>query len=267
MKIGITGCGGRMGQMLIREVSANKETVLSGGTEKSNSRFLGDDLGQLSGIGKLDLQVGDDPTKLFMKSDAVIDFTSPIASVEHANLAVKNSTNLILGTTGLDEEQIETIKGYAKKTVIVHASNFSVGVNLLLGLAKQASSVLRDDFDIEIVEMHHREKVDAPSGTAIAIGEAVASGRKVQLADRATKVRDGIIGRRKEGSIGFATLRGGAVVGEHNVLFASDGERIELAHKASDRSIFAVGAIRAALWAANKRAGYYSMRDVLGFTS
>ena len=265
MKIGITGCGGRMGQMLIQEVVSNSYTFLSGGTEKSNSPFISEDLGELSGIQKLNLYVGENPDNLFDCSDVVIDFTAPAASLIHLGLAVKYKTALILGTTGFNDAQINVIKESSKETVIVHASNFSVGVNLLLGLANQASSILDEEYDIEIFEMHHREKVDAPSGTALAIGEAVANGRNIDLTNNCTKARDGITGRRTKGSIGFATLRGGAVVGEHNVLFVSDGEHIELGHKANDRRIFATGAVRAALWAKGQKNGYYSMRDVLGF--
>jgi 4-hydroxy-tetrahydrodipicolinate reductase len=194
----------------------------------------------------------------------VIDFTAPAATLAHADLAAKFGTALIVGTTGLPASAKAKLKTSAKKTVIVQAPNMSTGVNVLLALTEKLAGVLADDYDIEIVEMHHRHKVDAPSGTALGLGEAAAKGRGVALEKVARRSRDGQVGARPKGEIGFATLRGGDVVGDHTVIFAADGERIEITHKASSREVFARGAVRAAMWAKKKKAGLYSMRDVLG---
>ncbi len=263
MKVGVTGCAGRMGQMLVQELQSNSSATLIGGTERPNSPHLGKDLGLVCGLDDLKLIVTDKPDHLFRLADVVIDFTTPEATLFNAKLAEEHKTALVIGTTGFTHSDLETIKNYASDVAIVHASNFSIGVNLLLGLAQKSSSVLGYDYDVEICEMHHKHKVDSPSGTALSIGEAVARGAGTELSEAAIKVRDGIIGPRRPGSIGFATLRGGSVVGEHTVIYAGEGERIELVHKATDRKIFAQGAVRAALWATNKESGYYSMSDVL----
>jgi 4-hydroxy-tetrahydrodipicolinate reductase len=194
----------------------------------------------------------------------VIDFTSPQATVRHARLAASHGVALVVGTTGLGPADFEVLKSAAQSVAVVQAANMSVGVNLLLGLTRQVASILADAYDIEIVEMHHRHKVDAPSGTALALGRAAADGRGVDLDAVSQRVRDGIIGARRQGDIGFAALRGGDVVGEHTVIFAGDGERIELSHKATSRAVFALGAIRAALWTVGQPPGLYSMRQVLG---
>ena len=265
MKIGIVGVAGRMGRMLAAEILKTDGADLCGGTEAPGSEFVGADLGVLAGTSEMGFVVSDGADALIKSADAIIDFTAPAVTLAHARIAAGYGTALVIGTTGFSADQIAELRKFGAENVIVHAANFSVGVNLLLGLTEQAASVLGDDYDIEIVEMHHRHKVDAPSGTALALGEAAASGRKVNLDDVATRVRDGITGPRPSGNIGFATLRGGSVVGDHTVMFAADGERFELTHKAVDRSVFAVGAVRAALWAGSQAPGYYSMRDVLGF--
>jgi 4-hydroxy-tetrahydrodipicolinate reductase len=210
------------------------------------------------------LPIGDDPGALFACSDVVIDFTSPQATVRHARLAASHGVALVVGTTGLGPADFEVLKSAAQSVAVVQAANMSVGVNLLLGLTRQVASILADAYDIEIVEMHHRHKVDAPSGTALALGWAAADGRGVDLDAVSQRVRDGIIGARRQGDIGFATLRGGDAVGEHTVIFAGDGERIELSHEGTSRAVFAHGAIRAALWTAGQPPGLYSMRQVLG---
>ncbi len=266
MKIGIVGVAGRMGRMLAAEVLAIEGADLCGGTEAPGSEFIGADLGTLAGTSKTGQTVTADSSALIKSADAIIDFTVPVVTMAHAEIAAAHKTAMVIGTTGFDADQIVGLRTRGADTVIVHAANFSVGVNLLLGLTEQAASVLGDDYDIEIVEMHHRHKVDAPSGTALALGEAAAAGRNVDLEDVATRVRDGITGPRPSGNIGFATLRGGGVVGDHTVIFAADGERFELTHKAADRSVFAAGAVRAAIWAGSQASGYYSMRDVLGFS-
>jgi 4-hydroxy-tetrahydrodipicolinate reductase len=263
MKIGIVGCAGRMGRMLIQEVLATPGATLAGGTEPSGDA-VGKDLGTLVGAKAAGVAVTSDAQALFAASDAVIDFTVPAATKAHAALAASTATALIIGTTGLDDDVRAAIAAAAQKTVIMQAPNMSVGVNVLLALTEKLAATLGAEFDIDIVEMHHRHKVDAPSGTALGLGEAAAKGRKVSLKDVARTTRDGQVGARPAGEIGFATLRGGDVIGDHTVIFAADGERIEITHKASSREIFARGAVRAALWAKGKAPGLYNMRDVLG---
>ena len=266
MKIGIVGCAGRMGRMLVQAVAATPGAELACGTEAPGSPNLGKDPAVLAGLEASGIKITDDAEALFQVSDVVIDFTAPAATVAHAKLAAATKTALIPGTTGLSADQQAEIDKAAAAAPVVQAANYSVGVNLLLGLSEQAARVLGDDYDIEILEMHHRHKVDAPSGTALALGKAVAAGRKVDLDAVSQRVRDGHTGERKVGDIGFATLRGGMVVGDHTVIFAADQERIELTHKASDRAVFAKGAVRAAMWTEGKAPGLYSMRDVLGFS-
>lgn len=264
MKIGIVGCGGRMGRMVVAEVLRADGCDLTGGTEQPGSDLIGQDVAALAGGDAAGIAVGDDAAALFEASDTVVDFTIPAATMAHAGLAGKYGTALIVGTTGLTPEHMQELTDAAAKTAIVQAANMSVGVNLLLGLTEQTAAALDIDYDIEIVEMHHRHKVDAPSGTALALGRAAADGRGVDLESVSQRVRDGHTGPRKAGDIGFATLRGGDIAGDHTVIFAGEGERIELTHKASDRAVFASGAIRAALWTAGQKPGLYSMRDVLG---
>lgn len=264
MKIGIAGCAGRMGRMLVKAVLKTEGATLSGGTEEPGHRAVGEDVAALAGAKPSGSPIGDDPGALFACSDVVIDFTSPEATVRHARLAASHGVALVVGTTGLKPADFEVLKSVAQSVAVIQAANMSVGVNLLLGLTRQVASVLADAYDIEIVEMHHRHKVDAPSGTALALGRAAADGRGRDLDAISQRARDGIIGARRQGDIGFATLRGGDVVGEHTVIFAGDGERIELSHKATSRAVFAHGALHAALWTAGQPPGLYSMRQVLG---
>jgi dihydrodipicolinate reductase len=264
MKIGVVGCAGRMGQMLVREIAATPGCTLAGGTERVGGPALGKDIGTLAGVDALGVVAIDDAATLFAEADAVIDFTSPDATVRHAALAAQSQTVLVVGTTGINPSQQEAIAQAATHTPVVQSPNMSLGVNLLLALVEQVGRALGDDFDIDILEMHHRNKVDAPSGTALGLGRAAAAGRGVKLEDVWQKVRDGHTGVRPRGEIGFATLRGGDVIGDHTVVFAGDGERIELTHKASGRQIYAKGAVRAAQWANDKAPGLYSMKDVLG---
>lgn len=262
--IGIVGCAGRMGRMVTRVVEAIDGCRLAGGTECEGSAAIGRDLGELAGIGAKGLTVGDDPAALFAAADAVIDFTTPAALLVHAGLAGETRTIYVVGTTGLAAEHEAALAAAAAETAVMQAANMSLGVNLLLALVEQVSGALGPDYDIEILEMHHRHKVDAPSGTALALGRAAAAGRGVALETVAQRVRDGVTGPRRAGDIGFATLRGGDVAGEHSVIFAGEGERLDLTHKAGTREIFARGAVRAALWCRGKPAGRYAMRDVLG---
>ncbi|MBM3599956.1 MAG: 4-hydroxy-tetrahydrodipicolinate reductase [Alphaproteobacteria bacterium] len=264
MKIGITGAAGRMGQMLTRQVTETKGAKLHAASEQPGSPSLGRDAGELAGLGALQVKIGADPAALFAAAEAVIDFTAPAATLAHAGLAARHKRVLVIGTTGIDAAGAREIEAAAKSTAIVWAPNMSLGVNLLMALAEQVARALDPDYDIEIVEMHHKHKVDAPSGTALGLGRAAAKGRGVPLDQVWVKSRDGHTGARQRGAIGFATLRGGDVVGDHTVVFAGEGERIELTHKAASRVIYARGAVRAALWAHGKPPGLYSMHDVLG---
>ena len=264
MKIAIVGAAGRMGRMLIGAVLAAEGAQLAGGTEAAGHPDMGRDLGALIGVDAAGVALSSDPCALFEIADAVIDFTVPTATAAHAALAAQNGTALIIGTTGLDTAQQGAVDAAGQKAVIVQAANYSVGVNVLLGLVEKAAEILPDVYDIEVLDMHHHHKVDAPSGTALALGHAAAAGRGVVLDDVACKARDGIVGARPRGEIGFATLRGGDVVGDHTVMFAGSGERVEIAHKASSREVFANGAVRAALWGCTQQPGLYSMKDVLG---
>ena len=264
IKIGIVGCAGRMGQMLMKEVLDTAGAELAGGTERPGGAALGKDIGELLGRGTSGLIIGGDARALFQASDVVIDFTSRDATVIHARLAQELGKALVVGTTGLEPEHEAVLHEAAAKVPVVYAPNFSVGVNLLMSLVEKVASILDPSYDIEIVEMHHRHKVDSPSGTALGLGRAAAAGRQVALSDVWVKQRDGIVGARKSGEIGFAALRGGDVVGDHTVMFAAEGERIELTHKAQSRAVFSKGAVRAALWTASAKAGLYDMFDVLG---
>ena len=264
MKIAVTGAAGRMGRELIRTVHGRQDCVVAGAIEQEGSIALGQDVGLLAGLGKVGVVITDDPLELFAKVDAVLDFTVPAATVEFAGLAANARIVHVFGTTGLTPEDEAKIAAAARHATIVRSGNMSLGVNLLTALTRKVAEALDADFDIEIVEMHHRHKVDAPSGTALMLGKAAAEGRGVDLDKIGVRVRDGHTGARRRGDIGFAALRGGSVVGEHSVLLAADGEVIELTHRAADRGIFARGAVKAALWGHGKRPGIYSMMDVLG---
>ena len=263
-KIGIVGAGGRMGQMLVRVVAETDGCVLAGASEVADSPHLGADPGVLAGTGESGVAITDDTAGLFAAVDAVIDFTVPAATAAHAAMAAEAGCALIAGTTGLEAAHRAALEAAATKVPVVWASNMSSGVNLLFAITEQVARALDPDFDIEIVEMHHRHKVDAPSGTALSLGEAAARGRGVDFDTEKVLSREGITGERQRGNIGFATLRGGDVVGEHSVVFAAAGERIELTHRATDRGIFARGAVRAANWTGGQSPGLYSMMDVLG---
>jgi len=260
----VVGAAGRMGRTLIRIIGETPGVKLAAAVERKGAAEIGKDAGDLAGIGASGIVLTDEPAKAFAAGDAVLDFTIPEATVGFAALAARTGIAHVIGTTGLGPEDDARIAAAAKKTVIVKSGNMSLGVNLLAGLVRQAAKALDADFDIEVVEMHHRHKVDAPSGTALLLGRAAAEGRGVDLAKASVRVRDGITGARRRGDIGFATLRGGSVVGEHSVLLAGEGEVVELAHRATDRAIFARGAVKAALWTRGRKPGLYSMADVLG---
>jgi 4-hydroxy-tetrahydrodipicolinate reductase len=267
MRIGVLGCAGRMGRAVIGEVLASAGCTLAGGVEPAGHPAQGQDLGALAGAEPVAMAVRADAEAVIAAADVVIEFSAPEATAAHAALAAARGTGHVIGTTGLSEAQEQGIRDAAARTAIMRAANMSLGVNLLLGLTEQVARALAPDaFDIEILEMHHKHKVDAPSGTALALGEAAARGRGVRLAEAAERGRDGLTGARKEGAIGFAALRGGDVVGDHVVVFAGAGERIELAHRATDRRIYARGAVTAARWLQGRPPGLYGMADVLGLT-
>ncbi len=266
LAIAVMGAGGRMGRELIRASALKPGCVLAGGIEPAGSPHLGVDLGTLAGLGPLGVSVTSDALELFTRADAVLDFTSPAASVEFAGLAANARIVHVIGTTGFSVADEAALAAAGRHAMIIKAGNMSLGVNLLTAITRQVAAALDADFDIEIVEMHHRLKVDAPSGTALMLGQAAADGRGVDLNTTSVRVRDGHTGARTAGDIGFQSLRGGTVVGDHTVIFAGEGERIELTHIASDRSIFAQGAVKAALWGRGRRPGVYSMLDVLGIS-
>lgn len=262
--IAITGASGRMGQMLIKSVLASDKCELVGVLERTGHEWVGQDVGVAMGGAAIGVTVSDDPLEVFARSQAVIDFTAPSATVAFAGLAAQARAVHVIGTTGLSEADLKAINAASRHAVIVRAGNMSLGVNLLTKLTEKVAAALDDDFDIEIIEAHHHHKVDAPSGTALMLGEAAAAGRGVNLKDVSDSGRDGITGARKKGDIGFAAIRGGDIVGEHDVMFAAAGERIILRHIATDRAVFARGALKAALWGQNKNPGEYDMMDVLG---
>ena len=260
----VTGASGRMGQMLIRTISESEVCHLVGAVERKGHAWVGRDVGEAMGGAALGVIVTDDAIEAFAKAQAVIDFTAPAATVEFAGLAAQARAVHVIGTTGLSGTDLAAINAAARHAVIIRAGNMSLGVNLLTQLTKKVAAALDADFDIEIVEAHHNKKVDAPSGTALMLGEAAAEGRGVALDEVSDRGRDGITGARKRGDIGFSAIRGGDIVGEHDVIFAAAGERIILRHVATDRAIFARGALKAALWGQNKAPGEYDMVDVLG---
>ncbi len=263
MRVVIAGAGGRMGRTLIAAVAASKDLKLVGAIEAEGAAVIGRDAGELAGLGPNGIKVTTDAARLLQQADGLIEFTIPAATLAFAELTAAAGIVHIIGTTGHSAEEEKVIAKAASRAKIVQAGNFSLGVNLLVALTKRVARTLNDDYDIEIVEMHHNRKIDAPSGTALMLGRAAAAGRGVDLAQHAVRGRDGVTGARNAGNIGFASLRGGTVVGEHSVIFAGPAERVELTHRAEDRMIFARGALHAALWARDQKPGLYSMADVL----
>ena len=260
----VTGASGRMGQMLIRTVQNSGKARIVGAVEREGHDWIGRDLGEAMGGPAMGVTVASDPLDPFAQAQAILDFTAPAATVEFAALAAQTRAVHVIGTTGFTDADLAKLNAAARHAVIVRAGNMSLGVNLLVGLTRKVAAALDADFDIEVTETHHRHKVDAPSGTALMLGQAAADGRGVDLAAVSDRGRDGITGARERGSIGFTALRGGDVVGEHDVIFAGEGERIVLRHLATDRAIFARGALKAALWGQGKKPGEYDMMDVLG---
>ncbi|HEY8594137.1 MAG TPA: 4-hydroxy-tetrahydrodipicolinate reductase [Devosiaceae bacterium] len=265
LRIAVAGAGGRMGAAIVRAVAATQGVTMGSAFDRAGSSSIGKDAGAMAGIDPLGMTVTEDIDAALGAADAIVDFTVPAASVELAGKAAALGLVHIIGTTGCTAEQEAAIAAAAGAGArIVKSGNMSLGVNLLAALVRRAARALDESFDIEVLEMHHSRKVDAPSGTALMLGEAAAEGRGIDLDSHSVRVRDGHTGPRRAGDIGFATLRGGGVVGDHTVFFAGANERLELTHRAQDRSLFANGAIRAALWAAGRPAGLYSMADVLG---
>ena len=259
----ITGAAGRMGQMLVKAVLASDKCHLVAAVVREGHDWVGQDIGTAMGGQPVGVVATSDTLAAFAKAQAVIDFTTPSATVDYAGLAAQARAVHVIGTTGLTQNDLKAINAASRHAVIVRAGNMSLGVNLLVKLTKQVAAALDEDFDIEVIEAHHNQKVDAPSGTALMLGEAAAEGRGVSLEDVSDSGRDGITGARKTGDIGFSAIRGGDIVGEHDVLFAGPGERIVLRHMATDRALFARGAIKAAVWGQDKTPGEYDMMDVL----
>lgn len=266
MKLVVTGAGGRMGRTIVRAIQETQGVTVHGALEREGSPHLGNDAGELAGIGRLGIEISADPLPLIAHADGIVDFSTPEATVANAGYAAQARIVHVIGTTGCTDDDEAAIKAAARHATIVKSGNMSLGVNLLAVLVEEAARALSTEFDIEILEMHHRHKVDAPSGTALLLGEAAAAGRAIALEQNAVRTRDGHTGARPEGAIGFATLRGGSVVGEHSAIFAGPSETLVLSHKAEDRAIFANGAVKAALWARGRKPGLYSMRDVLGLS-
>ena len=263
LNIAIAGSAGRMGRALIEAISQAPDMRLAAALERPGSALIGKDAGELVGA-PCGVLISDDMDAGLKAADVLIDFTRPEGTLVHLALCRQHKTNIIIGTTGFTPEQKQQIQNASLDIGIVFAPNMSVGVNIVFKLLEQAAKVLAEDYDIEIIEAHHRHKVDAPSGTALRMGEVVAEASGRKLADCAVYAREGVTGERPAASIGFATVRGGDIVGDHTVLFAGIGERVEISHKASSRATFSMGALRAARYLAGKRSGLYDMQDVLG---
>ena len=260
----VTGASGRMGQMLVRTVQESDRARLVGALERPGHDWVGQDVGRAMGGAEIGVTVTDDPLEAFARAHAVIDFTAPAATVEFAGIAAQARCVHVIGTTGMGEDDLKKIAAAARHAIVVRAGNMSLGVNLLVQLTKKVAAALDEDYDIEVIEAHHNQKVDAPSGTALMLGQAAADGRGVSLDAVSDRGRDGIIGKRERGHIGFSAIRGGDIVGEHDVMFAAAGERVILRHVATDRAVFARGALKAALWGQGRKPGEYDMLDVLG---
>jgi len=264
MRLIVAGAGGRMGRALTRVIAETPGAVLAGALEAPGSEFLGKDAGVLAGLPANDVKLSADLWALSANADGILDFTVPGATIANVAIAAERGLVHVIGTTGLSVSDEAVIRSVTSRAIVVKSGNMSLGVNLLAALVRRAAQSLDDSFDIEVLEMHHKAKIDAPSGTALLLGEAAAEGRKIALAQHSARGRDGLTGSRRSGDIGFASLRGGTVTGEHSVIFAGPMERIELTHRAEDRTMFAQGAVKAALWARHQKPGFYSMVDVLG---
>ena len=266
MRLMVAGATGRMGQTLIRTIAETPGVRLTAALERPDADGIGEDAGLRAGTVASDVDIDTDAAKLVREADAILDFTTPAATLALAKVAAKAGVAHVIGTTGLSAAEEAELAEAAKRTAIVKSGNMSLGVNLLARLVRIAAEALDADFDIELSEMHHRHKVDAPSGTALLLAQAAAEGRGIDLATHRVGGREGQVGPRRRGDIGFSVMRGGSTVGDHSVVFAGEGEILELTHRAFDRAIFARGAIKAALWTRGKKPGLYSMSDVLGIS-
>ena len=264
MRLIVAGAGGRMGRALTRVISETPGAVVTGALEAPGSEVLGKDAGVLAGLPPLGVPLSADLWSLSSNADGILDFTVPGATIANVAIAAERGLVHVIGTTGLSASDDAVIKSVTSRAIVVKSGNMSLGINLLAALVKRVAQSLDDDFDIEILEMHHRAKIDAPSGTALMLGDAAAAGRRIALEQHSARGRDGYTGARRKGDIGFAALSGGTVTGDHSVIFAGAMERIELTHRAEDRTMFAQGAVKAALWARGREPGLYSMADVLG---
>ncbi len=264
IRIAIAGAAGRMGRNLVKATHNNPDAQVGAGSERPGSSLVGVDIGELCGEGKFDVVMTDDLAKDIAHFDVIIDFTAPVSTLANIELCKQHGKSIVIGTTGFTEEERDVIDQAAKEIPVVMAPNYSVGVNLVFKLLEKAAKVMGDYCDIEVVEAHHRHKVDAPSGTAIGMGESIAGAMGNKLSDVAVYAREGITGERTKDEIGFATIRAGDIIGEHTAMFADIGERVEITHKATDRMTFANGAVKAAVWLAEKPSGFYTMTDVLG---
>jgi len=264
MRLIVAGAGGRMGRALTRVISETPGAVLAGALEAPGSELLGKDAGILAGLPANGVKLSADLWSMSAEADGILDFTVPAATIANVAIAAQRGLVHVIGTTGLSSSDDAVIKSVTSRAIVVQSGNMSLGVNLLAALVKRVAQSLDESFDIEILEMHHKAKIDAPSGTALMLGQAAAAGRGVSLEEHSARGRDGVTGARRAGDIGFAALRGGTVTGDHSVIFAGAMERIELTHRAEDRTMFAQGAVKAALWARHQKPGLYSMTDVLG---
>jgi 4-hydroxy-tetrahydrodipicolinate reductase len=267
MRLIVAGAGGRMGRALTRVISQTEGAVLAGALEAPGSELLGKDAGVLAGLPAIGVELSADLWSMSANADGILDFTMPAATIANVAIAAERGLVHIIGTTGISSSDDAVIKSVTSRAIVVKSGNMSLGINLLAALVKRVAQSLDASFDIEILEMHHRAKIDAPSGTALMLGEAAAAGRQIALDSHSARGRDGETGARRPGDIGFASLRGGSVTGDHSVIFAGAMERIELTHRAEDRTMFAQGAVKAALWARDKKPGLYSMADVLGLNN
>jgi 4-hydroxy-tetrahydrodipicolinate reductase len=266
MRLIVAGAGGRMGRALTRAIAETQGAVVTGALEAPGSALLGKDAGILAGLPENGIKLSADLWSLSAEADGILDFTVPGATIANVAIAAQRGIVHVIGTTGLSASDDAVIKSVTQRAIVVQSGNMSLGVNLLAALVRRVAQSLDEGFDIEILEMHHKAKIDAPSGTAFLLGQAAAAGRKIALNEHSARGRDGVTGARVTGDIGFASLRGGTVTGEHSVIFAGPHERLELTHKAEDRMIFAHGALKAAMWAQGQKPGLYSMADVLGLS-
>ena len=264
INVGVIGAGGRMGRMLIEAVQDNPQTTLNAAIERQGSSLVGADAGEVAAIGRLEVQIVDDLKAVINDIDVLIDFSLPDATEQNMQICAANKVAMVIGTTGFNEEQEQVLKEASKQIAIVYAGNYSTGVNLSLKLLAMAAKAFGNDADVEVIEAHHKHKIDAPSGTAYMMAEAVAEARGQNLKDVAIYGREGQTGEREAGSIGIHAIRGGEIIGDHTVMFIADGEVVEITHRARARMTFAAGAVRAATWVIKQEVGQYNMQDVLG---